>query len=147
MGVTEVWSDLRYRCDTLIARFTGPTWGTPGADRTQVGSMLAPWTLLSGYTNLKTQLFYHWDVLHHADEYKISNRLYQQNGPCRQVKIHKISISYGLLKVCSDVAIKIITANHLAKYHYKYLSYLVFSLFLFKCGFLRVISQEVCPPR
>ena len=34
---------------TLIARFMGPTWGPPGADRTQVGPMLTPWTLLSGY--------------------------------------------------------------------------------------------------
>ena len=33
---------------TLIARFMGPTWGPTGADRTQVGPMLAPWTLLSG---------------------------------------------------------------------------------------------------
>ena len=32
----------------LIARFMGPTWGPPGADRTQVGPMLAPWTLLTG---------------------------------------------------------------------------------------------------
>ena len=32
----------------LIARFVGPTWGPSGADRTQVGPMLAPWTLLSG---------------------------------------------------------------------------------------------------
>ena len=32
----------------LIARFIGPTWGPPWADRTQVGPMLAPWTLLSG---------------------------------------------------------------------------------------------------
>ena len=32
----------------------GPTWGPSGADRTQVGPMLAPWTLLSGriYTGL-----------------------------------------------------------------------------------------------
>ena len=28
----------------------GPTWGLPGSDRTQVGPMFAPWTLLSGYT-------------------------------------------------------------------------------------------------
>ena len=35
-----------------IARFMGPTWGPPGADRTQVGPMLAPWTLLSGFTKL-----------------------------------------------------------------------------------------------
>ena len=33
---------------SLIARFMGPTWGPSGADRTQVGPMLAPWTLLSG---------------------------------------------------------------------------------------------------
>ena len=31
-----------------IARFMGPTWGPPGADRIQVGPMLAPWTLLCG---------------------------------------------------------------------------------------------------
>ena len=30
-----------------IAGFTWPTWGPPGADRTQVGPRLAPWTLLS----------------------------------------------------------------------------------------------------
>ena len=34
---------------TLIARFMGPTWDPSGADRTQVGPMLAPWSLLSGY--------------------------------------------------------------------------------------------------
>ena len=32
----------------LIAIFKGPTWGPSGAARTQVGLMLAPWTLLSG---------------------------------------------------------------------------------------------------
>ena len=31
-----------------MARFMGPTWCQFGADRTQVGPMLAPWTLLSG---------------------------------------------------------------------------------------------------
>ena len=33
---------------TLIAWFMGPTWGPSGADMTQVGPMLTPWTLLSG---------------------------------------------------------------------------------------------------
>ena len=37
-----------YAYYSLIARFVGPTWVPPGADRTQVGHMLAPWTLLSG---------------------------------------------------------------------------------------------------
>ena len=32
----------------LMAMFMGPTWDPSGADRTQVGPMLAPWTLLSG---------------------------------------------------------------------------------------------------
>ena len=31
-----------------ITRFMGPTWGQSGATRTQVGPMLAPWSLLSG---------------------------------------------------------------------------------------------------
>ena len=31
-----------------IARFMGPTWGLPESCRSQVGPMLAPWTLLSG---------------------------------------------------------------------------------------------------
>ena len=31
-----------------IARFIGPAWGPSGMDRTQVGPMLAPWTVLSG---------------------------------------------------------------------------------------------------
>ena len=34
---------------TQRARFTGTTWGPSGADRTQMGPMLSPWTLLSGY--------------------------------------------------------------------------------------------------
>ena len=41
---------------TPIARFTGPTWGTSGTDRTQVGPMLAPWTLLSGNPRPPTQV-------------------------------------------------------------------------------------------
>ena len=37
------------RTSALIAMFMGPTWGPSGADRTQVGPLLAPWTLLSRY--------------------------------------------------------------------------------------------------
>ena len=35
-----------------IVRFIGSTWGPPGADRTQVGPVLAPWTLPSGCKHL-----------------------------------------------------------------------------------------------
>ena len=41
---------------SLIARFMGPTWGPSGADRTHVGPMLAPWTLISGISYQKL----HW---------------------------------------------------------------------------------------
>ena len=44
-GITEAVS---YTSPTLIAMFMGPTWGPSGADRTQVGPMLATWTLPSG---------------------------------------------------------------------------------------------------
>ena len=37
---------------TQIAKFMGPTWGPPGSCRTQMGPMLAPWTLLSGKSTL-----------------------------------------------------------------------------------------------
>ena len=33
---------------SLLTRFMGPPWGPAGVDRTQVGPILAPWTLLSG---------------------------------------------------------------------------------------------------
>ena len=41
-GDEKIW------VQSLIARFMGPTWGSSGANRIQVGPMLAPWTLLSG---------------------------------------------------------------------------------------------------
>ena len=44
--VTALWPTLQW--STVIARYMGPTLGPSGADRTQVGPMLAPWTLLSG---------------------------------------------------------------------------------------------------
>ena len=36
-----------------------PTWGPSGADRTQLGPMLAPWTLLSGCSWYKLKGFSH----------------------------------------------------------------------------------------
>ena len=44
-------------CDQL-ARFMRPTWGPPGADRTQVAPMLAPWTLLSGCIILDIKIYF-----------------------------------------------------------------------------------------
>ena len=55
---------------TPIARFMGPTWGQFGADRTQVGPMLAPWTLLSGISTI-VRLYHRsylvcWSYLHRS---------------------------------------------------------------------------------
>ena len=53
-GGVEIWFDCGYHSVRLsmlyspIARFMGPTWGLPGADRTQVGPVWATWTLLWG---------------------------------------------------------------------------------------------------
>ena len=52
-GYTEVMAILHSETP-LIARFMGPTWGPSGADRTQMGPMLAPWTLLSGSTSVSS---------------------------------------------------------------------------------------------
>ena len=46
-GIITLCNNLCY-VTSLIARFMGHKWGPSGADRTQVGPMLAPWTLLSG---------------------------------------------------------------------------------------------------
>ena len=35
---------------TQITKFVGPTWGPPGSCRPQMSHMVAPWTLLSGYS-------------------------------------------------------------------------------------------------
>ena len=46
---------------TQMARFVGPTWGPPGSCRPQMGSMLAPWTLLSGKPQARTLALRGWD--------------------------------------------------------------------------------------
>ena len=47
-GITSV--KIRFiTVSSLIAKFMEPTWGPPGSCRPQMGPILAPWTLLSGY--------------------------------------------------------------------------------------------------
>ena len=41
--------DGLHRFISEIAKFMGPTWGPPGSCRSQMGPVLAPWTLLSGF--------------------------------------------------------------------------------------------------
>ena len=49
-GINLPWC---YLLHSLIARFMGPIRGPSGADRTHVGPILAPWTLLSGYSAIR----------------------------------------------------------------------------------------------
>ena len=51
---------------SLIARFMRPTWGPSGADRSQVGPILAPWTSLSGLlTNTENHIVMKWTHIPH----------------------------------------------------------------------------------
>ena len=60
------------RMPSLITMFMGPTWGPTGADRTQVGPMLAPWTLLSGVPLLANCLSHTYASEHHFHMNKTS---------------------------------------------------------------------------
>ena len=53
--VDQILLFMNWPSYALIARLIGPTWGPPGADRTQVGPILATWTLLSAGIHLSAQ--------------------------------------------------------------------------------------------
>ena len=48
-SMTRMWW---YWITPHITKFMGPTWGPPGCCWPQMGPMLAPWTFLSGYSNI-----------------------------------------------------------------------------------------------
>ena len=56
----------------LRARFMGPTWGPSGADRTQVGPMLAPWNLsgtlntLPSWVSCAVLIVKIWEKIYHV---------------------------------------------------------------------------------
>ena len=63
--ILVLWPVTSILSYSLIARLMGPTWGPSGAGRNQVGPILAPWTLLSGFLKhvLKFELLYSTPVL------------------------------------------------------------------------------------
>ena len=61
---------------SLIARFMGPSRGPSGADRTQVGPMLAPWTLLSGLVHWLCVTGYHVFSQRHIWRIKYTQHIY-----------------------------------------------------------------------
>ena len=77
------WFDVACLKSThsLIARFIGPTWGSSGADRTQVGPMLAPWTLLCGFSQALSKVHYCGSCLtHDLADLVIADFFHWQNG-------------------------------------------------------------------
>ena len=69
---------------TLIARFMGPIWGPAGAERTQMGPMLVPWTLLSGYPEYWVCCFH--EVVTHICVCVLDHRL-RLSHICRQAVV------------------------------------------------------------
>ena len=47
-NIKFIVTSLQCGVASQIAKFTGPTWGPTGSSWSQMGPMLAPWTLLSG---------------------------------------------------------------------------------------------------
>ena len=66
----------------LIAKFMRPTWGPSGADRTQVGPMLAPITFLSGSSWLKIVIFWLKSKWSLCLKIQYENRLLLIYGKC-----------------------------------------------------------------
>ena len=69
-----------------IAKFMGPTWYPSGACRPQMGSMLAPWTLLSGTGNHHEQL--DTDLVHFGWTSQL------RDAPFQGVEYKRISIRH-----------------------------------------------------
>ena len=65
---------------SLIARFMGPAWGPSGADRAQVGPMLAPWTLLSGTV---------WSAMHNIPVSRAKVLIWTYSNVCSERQIWK----------------------------------------------------------
>ena len=61
--VQEKSTFIRMQDVTQIAKLMGPTWGPPGSCRPQMGPMLVPWTLLSGYPQTSCLLWRLWHML------------------------------------------------------------------------------------
>ena len=70
------------------AKFMGPTWGPPGSCRPQMGPMLAPWTLISGFV-LRYQTvntLWKWLVWQVCSPSNIRNRRYLRTTDGRQIR-------------------------------------------------------------
>ena len=133
-----------YSGTPLITRFMGPKWGPSGADRTQVGPMLAPWTLLSGtignmttwYQRITERYALHWKVVRHSmfpnvvcNTERQCHRRFHDCFPHLLVNyLVYFSISYNLNKQYKvKKSCSVLRSPWMSKYMYKaYYLYVVF---------------------
>ena len=87
------WYKVQHTESSLIARFMGPTWGPSGADRTQVGPMLDPWTLLSG-------IFLLWQITSLQRDMGVMGSLFTGNSTFYSTSLFWTVIN-DLIKVAS----------------------------------------------
>ena len=78
-----------------IARFMGPKWGPPGDNRAQVGSMLAPWTLLLGFIHAYQQCATKSPVIQWIFLYRVTIEFC---GPSRWVVFHQRENKHNFVK-------------------------------------------------
>ena len=75
------------QAESQIVKFIGRTWCPPGSCRSQVGPMLAPWTLLSGMNCIM--------VLNFAVVYKIQTKWNSENKTDSIVWLFSIEINFN----------------------------------------------------
>ena len=72
----------------------GPTWGSPGSCRPQVGLKLAPWTLLSGDMNSHWQKYLNTSVVEIS---QVSIKLMSEEIPLIWISKFWVNASYDEL--------------------------------------------------
>ena len=75
-----------------IERCMGPTWGLFGADRTQVGPMLAPWILLSGMVWHQHEI---WLIMHMVPPKPLNSIRRQTYAGMKSLKFSRVANIYA----------------------------------------------------
>ena len=83
---------------TLIAWFIWPTWGPSVADRTQVGPMLAPWTLLSGRFEYFARIRLYTEFHHMETEWQWPHQIKRLFGAIPRKRVIVMFCSFFMLK-------------------------------------------------
>ena len=117
------------------SKFTGPTWVPSDADRTQVGPMLTPWTLLSGMEHPYISL-YHFMVDLNEIVRQLYISIYQRNIVI-QFSTHCREIArWSLFQAYLNATVKFLIYTDILIYPYGYRIFLTWTA--------TVITWEPC---